>query len=186
MMLPHLVDRALKARTVDDALAVLGGRRIMHDAYLVAHRVPQRRAPLVDRQVRVVHVRQVHGVRPKIDIQECLLGHDGREARVGDARAHALERRVVRLEHEDACIEVELEGRVAAHVWDGAKREGHVEQLVKVAADERVRIEVDHVVYAQVGVERPEVELGILVAEAVASACAIMCGGRIHSTSRSF
>ena len=177
MITPRLVDRVFEKRTVDDLLAVLGerlGPRIMHDAYLVAHRVPQHRAPLVDRQVRVVQVRQAHGVRAKIDIQKCLLGLDGRIARIADARAYALERRVVRLEHEDARVEFEHEARVVVHVWDGTEWEGHVEELVKVAAHERVRIEVDHVVNAKAGVKGPEVELGVLISKAVADAYAIV------------
>ena len=177
MITSRLVDRALKKRTVDDVIAVLGERLgpcVMHNAYLVAHRSPQRRAPLVDHQVRVVHVRQAHGVRAKIDVQKRLLGLDGRKARIVDARTHVLKRRVVWLEHEDACVKVKLEAQVAVHVWDGAEWEGHVEQLIKVATDERVRIEVDHVFYAQAGVKRPEVELGVLVAEAVADAGAVV------------
>lgn len=177
MIAPRLVDRTLETHPVGDLLAVHGKRlrpRIMHDAYLVAHRVPKRWAPLAYRQIRVVQVRQPHGVRAKVEIQECLLGLSGRETCVVYARTHALEGRVVRVEDEDARVEVELEARVLVYVWDGAEREGQVEELVKVAPDKRVRVQVDHTVHAQDRVKRPEVQLGVLVAEAAADAGAVV------------
>ena len=178
MIAPCLFDRTLKTHPVDDLLLAFHGKRlgprIMHDANLVAHRLPKRGAPLAYRQIRVVQVRQPHGVRAKIEIQERLFGLSGREACVVDARAHALEGRVVRVEHEHTRVEVELEARVAVYVWDGAEREGHIKELIKVAPDERVCVQVDHAVHAQDRVERPEVQLGVLVAEAVADAGAVV------------
>jgi len=146
---PRLVDRALQARAIDDLLAVFWERlwrRVMHDAHVVAHGIPEHGAALVDRQVRVVHVRQAHGVGAKVQVQERLLGLARRIPRVMYAREHALVRRLVRLEHEHAGVEDQLEARVAVHVRDRAEREGHVEQLVKVLSREGVRIDVDHAV----------------------------------------
>ncbi len=166
-----LVDGTLEARTLYDSLPVLWkwlGHRIMDDAHLVAQCVPQRGAPLANGEVRVVHVRQAHGIRAKIHVQERLLCIERVEARVGDACAHALERGVARVEHEHARVEVELEARVAVHVRHGGEREGEVEELVKVAPHERVRVEVDDALDAQHGVQRPEVQLGVLVEKAVA------------------
>jgi hypothetical protein len=58
-MVLRLVDKTLEGCAVDDVLAVLCewlSRRVMGDAYLVAHGVPEGRAALTDRQVRVVPV----------------------------------------------------------------------------------------------------------------------------------
>src|ERR1700691_1802991 len=86
-----LFDGSLETRTLDDFLSVLWkrlGHRIMDDAQLVAQCIPQRRAPLANREVRVVHVRQAHGIRSEIHVQERLLSLVWVKARVSDARAN--------------------------------------------------------------------------------------------------
>ena len=128
----------------------------------------------MDRQVRVVHVRQAYGIGAKIQVQERLLGLAGRVPRVVYAREHALVRRLVRLEDEYAGVEDQLEARIAVHVRDRAEREGHVEELVKILSREGVRVDVDDAVDPQEVVERPEVQLGVLIDEAVADAGAVV------------
>jgi hypothetical protein len=49
----------------------------MHDAHLVAHSIPKRGCPLVDRQVRIINIRKAYDVRAKMKVQECLLGLSG-------------------------------------------------------------------------------------------------------------
>ena len=146
----------------------------MYDAHVVAHGVPEHGAAFVDRQIRIVHVRQAHGVCAKIQVQERLLGLAGRVPRVVYAREHALVRRLVRLEHEHAGVEDQLEARVAVHVRYGAEREGNVEQLVKVLTREGVRVDVDDAVDPQEVVRGPEVEFGVLIDEAVADSHAVV------------
>ena len=109
----------------------------------------------------------------KVQIQERLLGLVRREPCVVYAREHALVRRLVRMEHKHAGVEGELEASVE-HVWDGGEREGQVEELVKVLSSEGVRIDVDHAVDPEEVVERPEVQLGVLIDEAVADTCAVV------------
>ena len=60
------------------------------------------------------------------------------------------------------------------HVRDHAEREGNVEQLVKVLTREGVRVDVDDAVDPQEVVEGPEVQLGVLIDEAVADARAVV------------
>ena len=60
------------------------------------------------------------------------------------------------------------------HVRDHTEREGNVEQLVKVLTREGVRVDVDDAVDPQEVVEGPEVELGVLIDEAVADARAVV------------
>src|SRR5258707_13890561 len=140
---PCFFDRTLETRTINDFLAILGerlGRSIMHDTYFVAHGVPKYRAPLVDREVRIIKVRQTYDVRAKIEVQECLLGLSWWVPSISYAREQALVRRVVWVEYEHASVEVELEAQVLVYVWDGAEWEWKIEELIKVASDERVSV----------------------------------------------
>ena len=102
----------LQARPIDDLLAIFWERLWRHVMY-DAHGVPEHGAALVDRQVRIVHVRQAHGVGAKIRVQERLLGLAGRVSRVVYVCKYALVRRLVRLEHDHAGVKDQLKTRVA-------------------------------------------------------------------------
>ena len=123
------------------------------------------------------HVGSLAGI---IQIQECLLCLTRGIACVIDTAEHALERRLVWSEREYTSVGGQLEVRVAVHIRDGAEREGHLEEaeeeLVEVLSRKGVRVNADDAVGANETVERPlaEVQLGVLVDEAVADALAVL------------
>ena len=138
---------------------------VVHDAHVAPERGPERgRAPL-DREVGVVRVREAQRLRGEVHVEEGLLRERGRVARGGERGAHVREDARAGAEEHDAGVEGDAEAaRAGEHVGHGGEAVREREELVEAGAHERVGVEVDEAAHAE-RVERPDVELGVLVAE---------------------
>lgn len=141
---------------VADATETLGfelegfGEGIMHDPDVVLHGVPHLRRPLLDRQVATVRVREPNGLSSEIVVQVRLLGVFQPELCGLQLGYHVVEDVGGRVEEEDAGVEAGGEPRIAhVNVWDGSELEREVPDLVKVSADDGVRVEVDAGLYPE-------------------------------------
>ena len=171
-----LVYSALEARTISDSRSNLRkrlGHRIMHDAQLVAHSTPERRAPLSNGQVRIIHIRQTHSVRAEIDIEERLFRLVRIIPRICDARIEALEDVVARMERQHARVELELEPRRPVYVRHSGEWERELEEFIKVPTHKRVCVQVHHALHVH---QRPQTQFRVLVDEAASDTCAVVRG----------
>ena len=123
---------------------------------LFLDRVPIGRGPPLDRKIAVVHVGEPDNLRAIIRIQIRLFCRYPIEMSGFDLGEHVCEDRVIGFENHDAGVEVEREASVVCEdVRSGGEDEGEFEELVKVASDVGVRVEIDGSLDANL-IERPD------------------------------
>ena len=116
----------------------------MDDPQLILQRVPIGFSPRLDGKVSVIDVRDFENLRTVVEVQIGLLGGDAIEMGGFDFGKHVGKDAGIWFECHDASIEVDGEPSfVHVHVRRGGKDEREFEQLVKVASDEGVSVDVN-------------------------------------------
>lgn len=144
----------------------------MDDARVQHHRRPDRFVLALDREVRVVDVRQAGDLRPEIEVQEALLRVIVLIISRPDLAEHVIAHGRGRAEEHDARVEAQCEAAlVAVDVAHGGQVEGQLPQLVEVRAHERVAVDVHDRLDPGL-VEPPDVQLRVLVEKSMIDAAA--------------
>lgn len=88
--------------------------RVVHDARVRHHRRPDRFVLALDREVRIVDVRQAGDLRPEIEVQEALLGVIVLIISRPDLAEHVIAHGRGRADEHDARVEAQCEAALVA------------------------------------------------------------------------
>lgn len=138
---------------------------VMDDPHIFLHRLPHLGRPFLDGQISPVRVREPDGLSAEIMVQVGLFRVFEPELCGLQLGYHVLEDLRRRVEEEDPGVEPGREPRVVhVDIRNGPEFEREVPELVKVPADDGVRVEVDAGLDPE-PIERPDVQFRVLVSE---------------------